>query len=544
MFWNSLRKKILTFFSNCKPYLTFISLSISFFYFTKYFQQKIPNVKFSYFLIGLSKNLVTELYIYKNNIKFRGPTDNWYQTDCSLLSSVVLSELIRTNSHVRVNKAETILQTPTLQNFVICSLGFLLTVQLKKLLGGENIEEGERGRGVTREEEEGGWEKWVGAEHVMKELKEVVVERAGKKKKLRKLGARTKKCFLILGPSGSGKTSLAKNLASHLSLPLFIPSSPCSFPIYSSSLLLIPTSSIMQSFSSLLPSSSILKSSSTFLSSFLPSSSAHPNTSFSSLLLIFEKARKKGCGIILIDDLDLKDDRFLSELAREMRKIREDGGDAIVIATARKVRKEEGRRKQDGRGWDHELVRWEEDVGKDEEGRKKEVERRKKDEEGRREENERQREEKREEEGLNRFWLRLFDDVFYLNYPTIEEKFNIMDKILEKRGVSLEVNRKDLRNLLEQNKFLKSFSDIDCFVDKIMQEKRIREEAKLIANKEVEEGMEEEEEVEEKQVEWEDGEGELEEMVGIKEEDTQISWDDVERGIRKMKMDQVEEVEG
>ena len=246
MFWHSLRKKILTFFSNCKPYLTFISLSISFFYFTKVFQQKIPNVKFSYFLIGMSKNLVTELYIYKNNIKFRGPTNNWYQTDCSLLSSGVLSELIRTNSHVRVNKAETILQTPTLQNLVICSLCLLLAAQLKKLLGGGNIEEGEGGRGgVERRQEDGGWEGWVGAEYVMKELEDAAGGRAGKKKMLRKLGARTKKCFLILGPSGSGKTSLAKNLASHLSLPLFIPPSPSSFLSYPSSLLLLPSSSLL-----------------------------------------------------------------------------------------------------------------------------------------------------------------------------------------------------------------------------------------------------------------------------------------------------------
>ena len=417
MFWHSLRKKILTFFSNCKPYLTFISLSISFFYFTKVFQQKIPNVKFSYFLIGMSKNLVTELYIYKNNIKFRGPTNNWYQTDCSLLSSGVLSELIRTNSHVRVNKAETILQTPTLQNLVICSLCLLLAAQLKKLLGGGNIEEGEGGRGgVERRQEDGGWEGWVGAEYVMKELEDAAGGRAGKKKMLRKLGARTKKCFLILGPSGSGKTSLAKNLASHLSLPLFIPPSPSSFLSYPSSLLLLPSSSIIQaSYSSLLPSSSSLLPN--FLSTFYP-----PIMSSSSLLHIFDKARRKGCGVILIDDLDLKEERFLGELAREMRKIREEGGDAIVIATARRVVVKGGKREEEER-------------------------RRREEEEGRREERLMKRgrgktEERREDEGLNEFWLRLFDDVFYLNYPSIEEKLSIMDKILEKRGVSLEVNKK------------------------------------------------------------------------------------------------------
>ena len=124
----------------------------------------------------------------------------------------------------------------------------------------------------------------------------------------------------------------------------------------------------------------------------------------------------------MIDDLDLKEERFLGELAREMRKIREEGGDAIVIATARRVVVKGGKREEEER-------------------------RRREEEEGRREERLMKRgrgktEERREDEGLNEFWLRLFDDVFYLNYPSIEEKLSIMDKILEKRGVSLEVNKK------------------------------------------------------------------------------------------------------
>ena len=254
---------------------------------------------------------------------------------------------------------------------------------------------------------------------------------------------------------------------------------------------------------------------------------------------------------MLIDDLDLKEETFLGELAREMKRMREDGGDAIVIAIARRIRRreEEGGRREKG-------MRREEEGGRMEEVGQK----------GKR----------REDEGLNPFWLRLFDDVFYLNYPTVKEKVRIMDTILERRGVSLEVNEKDLVNLYEKNTFLKSFADIECFVDKIIQEKerrrkneerrrtkeegRGREEGGLVEGEggwEEGDGLEvgggpleeKEGEMEAGGVELEDGgegmvEGEERLEEGGKEEDARIIWQDVGRVVRMMKIEQVEEIEG
>jgi ATPase family associated with various cellular activities (AAA) len=317
MFWRSIKKKFLSFFDEIKPYLTFISLSISFFYFTKVFKQKIPTVKFSYFLLGLSKNLITELYVAKNTIRFRGPTNSWYQTDCSLMSAALLAELIRNNSQVKVNNVETVLQAPTAQNLVICSLGFLLLAQLKKFLEG-GIKKQIRNRGLPRKkEEEERWKNWVGADQVRLELEEAVEGTISHHGKFKKLRVRPKRCFLILGPSGSGKTSLVQSLALHFSLPLLLPPPPslASHPSLSSSLLLLPSSSylIQQSAPSL---SSLVNS---FFSEENPFSENRD-----SIRLLFEKGRK-GEGIILIDDFDLKEEAFLGELAREIRKMKERG---------------------------------------------------------------------------------------------------------------------------------------------------------------------------------------------------------------------------
>lgn len=197
-------RKFRKFFSK-HGYFAFGSLAISVYYFHKIFQKKIPQVKLSYFLIGLSNNLITEIYRIGSNIKFRGPTDDWYQTDASILKDNALKDLLRENSKIIYNNGLNIFFNFNRQNLLIYICSGLLIFQTFKLFGNNP----EIRQNLQTNNKEITFKDVCGMNEAKNELLNCV-EFMKNPKRFHNIGARLKKGILIYGKPGTGKTFLAK----------------------------------------------------------------------------------------------------------------------------------------------------------------------------------------------------------------------------------------------------------------------------------------------------------------------------------------------
>ena len=205
-FFKSILKKIKkTFF--IKQTLAILALCISFYYFSKSSKNWQRTVTFDLFLMTLSKNIISDIYLSKNSVKFKGNNSAWYQTDRSLITEKRLDKIMMNYPNVKYSKYENILSTLNRSTLLIYGISFIVIIQTVRFLRDFHYPVSVKKDKLVSSSIK--FQDVCGHHHAKKELNQII-EFLNNPEKYLNIGARIRKGVLLYGPPGSGKTLLAK----------------------------------------------------------------------------------------------------------------------------------------------------------------------------------------------------------------------------------------------------------------------------------------------------------------------------------------------
>lgn len=190
-----------------KQNLALVAILFSFLYFSKAANHGIPYIKFSIFLTALSRNLLSDIYISKSTLKFKGPDTNWYQCDRDLISNKYFNKLMLNHPNVDILRSENILYTFNRSSFLIYGLAIVVIIQSLRFLKEVSTHSYYKQDKFLSSNIK--FSDICGHENAKIELKQIIDFFSSSEPYLN-IGARIKKGILLYGPTGTGKTVLAK----------------------------------------------------------------------------------------------------------------------------------------------------------------------------------------------------------------------------------------------------------------------------------------------------------------------------------------------
>ena len=205
-FFKSIVKKIKkTIFT--KQNFAVLALLISFYYFSKSSRHGIPSIKLNYFLMALSRNYISEVYLSGPTIKFKGSNSNWYQSDRTMLSESRMNKLMINSPSVSFSRSESILSTLNRSSLFIYGIAFLVLIQTLRFLREFQYRSLKKDDKLLSSSIK--FKDVCGHETAKNELKQII-DFLNAPERFMNIGARIRKGMLLYGPPGTGKTFLAK----------------------------------------------------------------------------------------------------------------------------------------------------------------------------------------------------------------------------------------------------------------------------------------------------------------------------------------------
>eukprot|EP01016_Furgasonia_blochmanni_P040641 TRINITY_DN5202_c0_g1_i12.p1 TRINITY_DN5202_c0_g1~~TRINITY_DN5202_c0_g1_i12.p1 ORF type:complete len:422 (-),score=80.18 TRINITY_DN5202_c0_g1_i12:311-1576(-) len=193
---------------NKKTLAAVAALAVSLYYLNKVIAAKIPEVKLSYFLLGLSQNIIAEVVVTGPKVMFRSVnSDKWYFTNAEMLTKDRLYKIIKDKPNLVFSCENDANKTNNIQLAALAACYFM-GYKLYSLYSDQFMKKkiDDEYRSQVR------FTDIYGLDRAKKELQEII-DFLKNPFKYKNVGARLRRGVLLYGPPGTGKTLLAKATA-------------------------------------------------------------------------------------------------------------------------------------------------------------------------------------------------------------------------------------------------------------------------------------------------------------------------------------------